>query len=132
MAGHVSAYAFTKAYLATLGYEKVYREAPANATSTVPFHVVARFGGGKQVVTVDLPRIDIDTFASSEDVAEQIASDLDAKILTAMAGFMHGGSVVLRTRTIVSPRLLPWDATGNVYRVGASYELRLHRYLGVN
>jgi hypothetical protein len=132
MAGHVSAYAFVKAYLAAIGYVAVYRAVPANLATAVPLHVVTRFGGGKEISTVDLPRIDIDTFAASEDSAELIASDLDAKLLTAMAGFDFGGSTVVRVRTITSPQLLPWDASGNVYRAGASYELRLHRYVGVS
>lgn len=128
---HVSTYALVKAFLADQGRTKVFREPPQNIVNDVPLHVVSRFGGGRPVSTVDLPRIDVDTFAATEDTTEEIAEQVDVAIRTLLPGYLYGGSTVLRVDTMTAPHLVPWSS-GYVFRANAAYELRIHRYVGLS
>lgn len=128
---HVSAYTLVKAFLTDQGWPKVFREPPQNLPYDVPLHVVARFGGADTSITVDQPRIDIDTYAATADTAETIAEQVRAAMRTLLPGYLHGGSVVVRVDTFTAPRLVPWGS-GDVYRVNAAYQLRVHRYAGIS
>lgn len=128
---HVSAYALVKAFLADQGWLKVFREPPQNLPYDVPLHVVTRFGGADSLVTVDNPRIDIDTFAATDDMAESTAEQVRAAMRTLLPGYLFQGSAVLRVETFSAPRLVPWGS-GDVYRANAAYALRVHRYAGIS
>lgn len=127
---HISTYALVKAFLADQGWPKVFREPPQNLPYDVPLHVVSRFGGADSFVTVDNPRLDIDTFAATADTAESIAEQVRAAMRTLLPGYLFQGSTVLRVETFTAPRLISW-ASGDVWRAQASYQLRVHRYVGV-
>jgi hypothetical protein len=128
MSNHVSTFAFLKTFLTDRGHPNIWREPPANIDYALPIHVITRFGGGNENVVVDLPRVD--TFAADIDSAEAIAEQIRTLMLTALVGYASTGATVLRVRVMTGPRQLPW-LSSNVYRIGATYELRVHRTAGI-
>jgi hypothetical protein len=133
VANYVSTYALIKDLLATLlSIEKVFREPPSNLQFELPLVVVARFGGADRVVTHDVARVDIDYYASTEDTAEAGAESIRTMMRTRTRGRIFQGAAVGRVNTISAPRLLPWEASGNVFRCGAAYEMVVHQYTGVS
>jgi hypothetical protein len=132
VAGYVSMFALLKDFLADHGYTKVYRSEPGNLTTAVPVVVVRRFGGADPVVTHDVARLDVDYFASSEDAAEEGAEAIRTLMRTQLHGRIFNGAQVGRVRTMSAPALLPWDASGNVFRFGAAYEVKTHQFSGVS
>lgn len=130
MAGYVSTYALVKAFLATRGYEKVYRVPPHNLTFAVPALVVARIGGSDGPITLDRARIAVDAFTADEDSAEKLGEDVRAALRTRMRGYTYGGAAVGLVETMSAPQLVPWGP--NVFRTTASYQLTVHQYVGVS
>lgn len=131
MGNYVTAYALLKNFLATVGFERVFREVPPNLLTAVPLLTVARFGGVDQGITVDKPRVQIDVFASTADTAEDLAEDVRTAMRTRLPRRTFGGAVVGRVETMSGPQLLPWTAS-TVFRCSARYQLTVHQYTGVS
>lgn len=131
MAGYVSTYALLKDFLTGALEITVFRQVPSNLTFAVPLAVVARFGGSDRTITLDVARVDIDYYASTEDAAEAGGELIRAAMRTRLHGRMYGGAVVGKVETFTAPRLLPWDAP-NVYRCNAAYQVTTHQYVGIS
>ena len=131
MAGYTSAYALLKAFLASVGHPNVARQVPANLAYALPIHIVQRFGGADRGNWLDVARVDIDTFASSEDTAEEVAEQIRTAMRTQLVRYIHDGSAVSKVETMSAPRLLPWES-GDAFRCVAAYQLTVHRFVGVS
>lgn len=131
MADYVSTFALIKAFLATLGHEKVYRRPPSNLTTIVPVLVVARIGGSDRTITLDTARVAIDAFTGDEDSAEKLGETIRTAMRTKLHGYKFQGAVVGRVETFSAPQLLPWNAP-SVFKVGSSYQITTHQYSGVS
>lgn len=131
MAGYVSTYALLKDFLTSVLGITTFRQVPSNLAYDVPLAVVARFGGSDRTITLDVARVDIDYFASTEDTAEAGGELIRAAMRTRLHGRMYGGAVVGRVETFTAPRLLPWDAP-DVYRCNAGYQIVTHQYVGIS
>lgn len=131
MAGYVPTFDLLQAWLAGLGYDKVYQFPPTNLTYVVPCLVVARFGGADTVITLDTARVSVDVFTADASSASAFAETIRAAIRTQLHGYRYGGAVVGKVETMSAPQLLPWDAP-NAYRAGATYQIVTHQYSGVS
>lgn len=131
MGNFVTAYALLKAFLPTVGFEKVFREAPSNLLQAVPLVTVARFGGADEKVVIDKPAVQVDVFASTADTAEDLAEELRTKLRIYLPRFQYEGAVVTGVGTLSGPQLLPWGST-NVWRVSARYQVVIHQYSGIS
>ena len=142
MGSFVSTFKLVEDFLRTVGgYAQIHRAPPSNLATALPLHVVSRFGGTDRIVTVYDARIDVDTFASSEDAAERIGEQVRTLIRVHLSGRLFEGATVVRARTVSAPALIPWDVgdgsngtqlPADVFRVSAAYELRIHQYTGVS
>lgn len=131
MGNFVTAYALLKDFLPTVGFPKVFREAPPNLTHAVPLVTVARFGGVDKKIVIDQPVAQIDVFAATADSAEELAEDLRTAMLTKLPRYQFGGAVVTGAATFAGPQLMPW-ASSNVWRVSARYQVSVHQYSGIS
>ena len=130
MGNFVTTYKLLKAFLPTVGFEKVFREVPPNLLQAMPLLTVARFGGTDEKIVIDKPAVQIDVFASSADTAEDLAEDLRTALRIKLPRFEYEGAVVAGVGTLSGPQLLPWGAT-NVWRVSARYQIVIHQYSGI-
>lgn len=129
---HVSTRALVANFLATVGgFTNITRRQPLNLRFVMPLLVVERFGGSDRLVTVDVARIDIDTFCATEDAADVQAENVRTLLRTRLPGRVWGGATVLRVETFSAPRPLPWDSRNEVFRVGGSYQITTRTFAGV-
>lgn len=131
MAGYTSTYRLVKAFLLSVGHTNVMRQVPPNLAYDLPLHTVQRFGGNDRANWLDVARVDIDTYASTEDDAEDIAEAIRTAMRTQLVRYAFGGSTVSKAETMSAPKLIPFDAS-NVFRATAAYQVTVHRYVGVS
>lgn len=131
MGNFVTAYALLKDFLPTVGFDRVFREAPPNLVHVVPLVTIARYGGADTTAVIDKPAVAVDVFASSADRAEELAEDLRTALRTRLVKHVYSGAVVGAVATILAPQILPWAQT-NVWRAGARYQLTIHQYGGIS
>jgi hypothetical protein len=131
--GYVDAAELFAAWLkATLGYENVIHELPTNLQFLMPLVVVERFGGGDQTITLDVARLDIDTFCADRATALGHAETIRQAMRTRMRGYIHlNRTVVGKVETISAPTIAPYDSRNSVRRATQAVQIHLHQFAGV-
>lgn len=113
-----------------LGYPNITHDLPGNLTFVLPLIVLWRYGGDDPVPTLDEASIDLDVFAADYDAAKDHAASIRSNLRSRLPGYVADGTVVKWVRTTGAPAKRPWDSRG-VYRIGATYRIRLHQFSGV-
>lgn len=100
-------------------------ELPARFETTLPIITVDRISGADLDFKIDRPVIDIDCYAATRSLAQDLAELVRATLRFELVGSVIPDVVVTRVRTVVGPRWLP-HANPAVRRYSANYELCLH------
>jgi hypothetical protein len=131
--GYVDAAELVAAWLRTvLGYPNVTHELPTNLRFDMPLHVVERFGGADQTITLDVARLDIDTFCPDRATALGHAETIRQATRTRLARWVYlARTTVAKVETISAPTIAPYDSRNQVRRATQAVQLTLHQFTGV-
>lgn len=98
----------------------------------MPLHVVERFGGSDATITLDVARLDIDTFCADRTTALGHAETIRQAARTRLRGYIYlNRSVVGKVETISAPSIAPYDSRNSVRRATQAVQLHLHQFAGV-
>jgi hypothetical protein len=110
--------------VATSAAAEVVTVLPADLQSALPIIRVRRLGGGDDRWT-DRPRVDVEVYGPSREVAKPLALSLQARLLSFPIATGHG--VIDRVSTEVGPQEIPYTDQ-DIRLFPATYRLSLRRF----